>query len=583
MTVKAQLLYSYIDELIKHHWVDWVEGPLSKVPPIDKHHPRGFQEVLGDTSSTPRTRAGEAYNLGILSDRIIRLQAEGASFPAGWQAVIEGKLPATELGYYAYIIGKALRNAPEDTNLERALNCLACILILHIGVKHDGRWYTTALIFRYAHEQLQNMLGKELSDKEVRDLWAAVIHTLQSNEVGLLLEPYRSGKEIQQLRYDIESGDIIHFDIEDLPLQLGKSGIRYNKLKREKESLYWGRAPRGIYPRAICGQGTDLIFELMLVDRDCAERGDENPLTGVLDTISQNKHNLGIFHFAENLTDYPALLSEWHNLESELLEGANRAVEIIDIKEAPEVFLFAQREIRSRESRISEGETNGEEVISGSGSEDDNQDDSVDGKPEIGDTKKPQNNISEPYGENSSNAIKMPSKKEISGILAGDISAFRKEPPVSKNESKKKKTVAGAKVIKSNLAEREAKNRDLGEAGELFILLYERKRLRDAGLIELAKKIVWVSKEIGDGLGYDISSFDSDGSKIFLEVKTTSGGKATPFYVSKNEIAVSVSKGPAYRLVRVYGFPHAPKFFIISGNLTEKLLIEAISYRARVI
>ena len=93
MSVNAQFLFFYIDELIKHHWVDWVEGPLSATPPTAHQHTRGFQEVLGDTGAGPRTRAGEAYNLGILSDRIVKPQVKGAGFPAGWQSVIDGKLP----------------------------------------------------------------------------------------------------------------------------------------------------------------------------------------------------------------------------------------------------------------------------------------------------------------------------------------------------------------------------------------------------------------------------------------------------------------------------------------------------------
>ena len=584
MAVQAQFLFFYIDEFVKHHWVDWIEGPLSEVPPIGMRHAQGFQQVLGDTSSGPRTRAGEAYKLGMLSDRIVRAQANGTSFPAGWQAVIEDRLPVTELGYYAYIIGKALRGAPEDTNLEGALDCLASILIIHIGFEHGGRWYSTVLLFRYAHEQLRNMLGRELSKREVRYLIAAVIHTLESDESEFLLEPYCSGRELKQLRYDIKNGDVVHFDIGDLPMQLNNGDIGINDFKKTKAALFWAQSPRGIYTRAVRGWRIGLISELMLADRECAKSGNENPITGALHTISQNGHNKGIFELAEKVfTDYPALLDEWHNLESELFEAANRAVEIVKIGEAPKVFLFAQREIRSRESRIAGGGTDSANVISAHSLGDDNQNEATSDEPQVSDAENPQNNKSGPHGKKYFNTIKMPSEEDISRILVGDIGRFIAEPPVSSDGSKKKEIVAGAKVTKSDLSERDAKNRNLGEAGELFILLYERRRLRNAGLIDLAEKVVWASKKIGDGLGYDISSFDSDGSEIFLEVKTTNGGKATPFYVSKNEIEVSESKGSAYRLVRVYRFLHEPKFFIIAGKLTETLLIEAISYRARVI
>lgn len=103
-----------------------------------------------------------------------------------------------------------------------------------------------------------------------------------------------------------------------------------------------------------------------------------------------------------------------------------------------------------------------------------------------------------------------------------------------------------------------------------------------AGMAELAKRVQWVSKELGDGLGYDIRSFDFEGNELFLEVKTTTGGRATAFYVSNNEVAVSERKAHAYRLVRVFDFPDKPRFFTLSGSLSESLTLEPTSYRARV-
>ncbi|MGJ8530383.1 DUF3883 domain-containing protein [Maritalea sp.] len=75
---------------------------------------------------------------------------------------------------------------------------------------------------------------------------------------------------------------------------------------------------------------------------------------------------------------------------------------------------------------------------------------------------------------------------------------------------------------------------------------------------------------------------DDDGSEIFLEVKTTTSGRATPFFVSSNEVSVSEEKGTAYRLVRVFGFPAQPRFFTLSGSLSDSVQLEATSYRARV-
>jgi hypothetical protein len=50
----------------------------------------------------------------------------------------------------------------------------------------------------------------------------------------------------------------------------------------------------------------------------------------------------------------------------------------------------------------------------------------------------------------------------------------------------------------------------------------EKRRLRDARRDDLARRVEWVASTVGDGLGFDILSFDElDGSERFIEVKTT--------------------------------------------------------------
>ena len=45
---------------------------------------------------------------------------------------------------------------------------------------------------------------------------------------------------------------------------------------------------------------------------------------------------------------------------------------------------------------------------------------------------------------------------------------------------------------------------------------------------DLARKVIWVSEEEGDGAGYDIESFEPDGRPRLIEVKTTNGWERTP-------------------------------------------------------
>ena len=67
----------------------------------------------------------------------------------------------------------------------------------------------------------------------------------------------------------------------------------------------------------------------------------------------------------------------------------------------------------------------------------------------------------------------------------------------------------------------EADRRDLGRAGEETVVEIERHRLRSIGQDRLARMVEHVSVTKGDGLGYDILSFNERGEERFIEVKTT--------------------------------------------------------------
>jgi hypothetical protein len=131
-------------------------------------------------------------------------------------------------------------------------------------------------------------------------------------------------------------------------------------------------------------------------------------------------------------------------------------------------------------------------------------------------------------------------------------------------------------------AARDAANRALGEAGESFVLRLEVARLTAVGRADLAAKVVWVSKEMGDGLGYDIKSFVEDGQLIYIEVKTTRGPIETPFFLSENERRIAAEKESTFRLYRLFGFGSDPKVYSLTGPLDGELLLEPISYRARI-
>jgi len=128
---------------------------------------------------------------------------------------------------------------------------------------------------------------------------------------------------------------------------------------------------------------------------------------------------------------------------------------------------------------------------------------------------------------------------------------------------------------------REAANQSLGKAGEEFVLNFETARLRHRGHRRLADRIEHVSKTRGDGLGYDVLSFEPDGRDRLIEVKTTSFGKQTPFYVTKNELDCSHERSNDYHLYRVFTFRHNPRLFDLAGPIDASCDLESVQYRAR--
>lgn len=134
---------------------------------------------------------------------------------------------------------------------------------------------------------------------------------------------------------------------------------------------------------------------------------------------------------------------------------------------------------------------------------------------------------------------------------------------------------------KIDFAERDAANRQLGKLGEQFVLELEKYRLLQAGRDDLAQKIVWASRDIGDGLGFDIISFDeTDDSERMLEVKATGLGKFFPFYVSSNEVRCSEDIPQQYHLFRVFDFGRSPRLYILHGSLRQLCQLEPVMYRA---
>ena len=133
---------------------------------------------------------------------------------------------------------------------------------------------------------------------------------------------------------------------------------------------------------------------------------------------------------------------------------------------------------------------------------------------------------------------------------------------------------------KFDVAGRDERNRALGRAGEERVVAHERSALKLADREDLARKVRWVSEDDGDGAGYDIASFTPDGRERLIEVKTTNGWERTPFYISRNELAVAEERRSEWCLFRLWNFSREPKAFELRPPLDAHVSLTATAFQA---
>lgn len=134
-----------------------------------------------------------------------------------------------------------------------------------------------------------------------------------------------------------------------------------------------------------------------------------------------------------------------------------------------------------------------------------------------------------------------------------------------------------------DFARRDAENRRMSKLGEQFVVEVERKRLQEAGRDDLAARVEWVARTCGDGLGFDVLSFnEADESERMVEVKTTGLGRFFPFYVTANELRCSEAVPEKFRLYRVFDFSQKARVYVLPGALSQACTLEPVQYRARI-
>ena len=119
----------------------------------------------------------------------------------------------------------------------------------------------------------------------------------------------------------------------------------------------------------------------------------------------------------------------------------------------------------------------------------------------------------------------------------------------------------------------------MGLLGEELIMEYEKWYLKQEGKIKYVSQVRWVSKDEGNGAGYDIFSKDLSGKDKFIEVKTTKLSKKTPIYFSKNKLDFSITNQDRFYLYRLFSFEKDARMFIRQGALNQVCRAEAINYK----
>lgn len=116
-------------------------------------------------------------------------------------------------------------------------------------------------------------------------------------------------------------------------------------------------------------------------------------------------------------------------------------------------------------------------------------------------------------------------------------------------------------------------NRDnftVGESGEFCVLKYEERKLREFNLEHLIEKMEHTSRGEGDGVGYDIKSFNEKGEEIYIEVKSTTKNSRGSFYMTPTEIKRAKELNEKFFLYRVYSMS--------LREMTAKIEIHSLEY-----
>jgi len=127
---------------------------------------------------------------------------------------------------------------------------------------------------------------------------------------------------------------------------------------------------------------------------------------------------------------------------------------------------------------------------------------------------------------------------------------------------------------------RQKSSKHIGDRGERIVFALEKQRLIAAGKSKLAEDVDHVADR-EDGLGYDILSFDNDGTERPIEVKATTGPNLkNGFYISANELEKSAELANYHLYIVFSALSKAPRIFIMKKPdlHSQAFVLQPINY-----
>jgi hypothetical protein len=156
---------------------------------------------------------------------------------------------------------------------------------------------------------------------------------------------------------------------------------------------------------------------------------------------------------------------------------------------------------------------------------------------------------------------------------------------IIENTTIENSTASKSKISKPDYEKQSRVNKKLGDRGEKIVEEFERERLRKAGKTKLADAVDRVSLK-SDALGYDIESFEEDGSKRYIEVKATRAkvGNAN-FFLTINELNTAKELDNYFVYVVYDILSSSPKIWIINNPFNpqnDKIKLMPINYKVSI-